>query len=52
MWKHKEGCTWVYFLKNKYHALTVFKQLKSVVEMQFNKNNKSHALSGLSLALN
>ena len=29
--------SWIYFLKNKSDALSVFKQFKSLVELQFNK---------------
>lgn len=33
--------TWIYFLKNKSDALSVFKQFKSLVELQFNKKIKA-----------
>ena len=33
--------TWIYFLRNKYDALSVFKQFKSLVELQFNKKIKA-----------
>jgi len=33
--------TWIYFLKSKYDALTVLKQFKSLVELQFNRKFKA-----------
>ena len=33
--------TWLYLLKNKSDALTVFKQFKSIVELQFDKHIKA-----------
>ena len=33
--------TGIYFLKNKSDALSVFKQFKSLVELQFNKKIKA-----------
>jgi len=33
--------TWIYLLKNKYNALNIFEQFKSMVELQFGFSIKS-----------